>query len=220
VTSAYHPVTPRPLRRDARQNRDRIVSVARLTFAELGLGASVEEIASRAGVGMGTLYRRFPTKDALVDAVFEENLAKMEAEAEAALRGSDAWAGLRAYLTHIVGMQASDRGLCEILGSQLRNERLLTRARDRIRPLVEDLIARSQQAGALRADVVYEDISVLLWTTGRVADATRDVEPTFWQRYLALLLDGLRAHNASPLSRPPLTAAQHQQAMRQFAERR
>ena len=85
---------------------------------------------------------------------------------------------------------------------------------------MQQLIESAQDAGELRADVVYEDISVLLWTTGRVVDATRDVEPDFWQRYLALVVDGLRASSATPLPHPPLTAAKHQRAMTRFAQHR
>ena len=90
-------------------------------------------------------------------------------------------------------MQANDRGLSQILGAHLSAEDLVSRARTRLRPLVQKLIEQAQAAGELRPDVVYEDVSVLLWTTGRVVDATRDVEPEFWQRYLALAVDGLRA---------------------------
>lgn len=220
MPSTYPPGLERPLRRDARENRDRILRAARSAFAELGMDASVEEIAVRAEVGVGTLYRRFPTKDALIDAVFEEHLEQIVRTAEAALADPDAWAAFVGYLTSVVELQVADRGLSDILGARLRDERLIAKARTRLRPLVERLIARAQDAGTLRADVVYEDVSVLLWTTGRVVDATRDVDPTFWQRYLALLVDGLRAGSATPLPRPPLTAARHREAMRRFADQR
>lgn len=203
-----------PLRRDARENRDRILVAARGVFAELGIEASVEEIASRAGVGIGTLYRRFPTKDALVDTIFEENIEKMVAAAERSLAETEPWEALLTYLAYVVSLQADDRGLSEILGVRLRDERLVARARSRLRPLVERLIVRAQEAGGLRGDVVYEDISVLLWTTGRVVDTTRGVAPDFWQRHLALVVDGLRAIDPTPLPQPPLTAAEHQEAMR------
>jgi AcrR family transcriptional regulator len=220
MPSTYSPGLERPLRRDARENRDRILRAARAAFAELGMDAGVEEIAVRAGVGVGTLYRRFPTKDALIDAVFEEHLEQIVRTAEAALADPDAWAAFVGYLTSVVELQVADRGLSDILGARLRDERLIAKARTRLRPLVERLIARAQDAGTLRPDVVYEDVSVLLWTTGRVVDATRDVDQTFWQRYLALHVDGLRAGSATPLPRPPLTAARHGEAMRRFAEQR
>ena len=218
--SAYPAPADRPLRRDARENRERILEAAQGAFAEFGTEASVEEIACRASVGIGTLYRRFPTKDALIDAVFENHLDRIAAAAERALEEPDAWEALLGYLAFVVGLQAADRGFSEIVGSNLRNEELLARARTRLRPLVQRLIVQAQEAGELRADVVYEDISVLLWTTGRVVDATRDVAPEFWERYLALTADGLRACNASELPQPPLTRAKHRAAMRRFAQHR
>ena len=169
---------------------------------------------------MGTLYRRFPTKDALIDAVFEGHLDRIATAAEQALEATDAWEGLLDYLAFVVELQAADRGLSEIVGANLRTEQLLGRARTRLRPLVQRLIIRAQEAGKLRADVVFEDISVLLWTTGRVVDATRDVAPEFWQRYLALTVDGLRAQDASHLPQPPLTPARHREAMRRFTQPR
>jgi AcrR family transcriptional regulator len=217
--STYAVTAERPLRRDARENRERILEAARGAFAELGIDASVEEIARRANVGIGTLYRRFPTKDALIDAVFEDHLDNIAAAAEQALEETDAWEALLGYLAFVVGLQAADRGLSEIVGANLRTEHLVGRARTRLRPLVQRLINRAQKTGKLRADVVYEDVSVLLWTTGRVVDATREVAPEFWQRYLALIVDGLRAHDASRLPQPPLTAAKHREAMRRFTQR-
>jgi AcrR family transcriptional regulator len=220
VPSSYQTTTRRPLRRDARENRDRILIAARTAFAEQGIDASIDEIAAGAGVGVGTLYRRFPTKEALVDAVFETHLEQIVVAAEEALGGNDGWTAFVGYLTHVVGLQASDRGLAEILGSQLPSEHLLAQARIRLRPLVAQLIARAQEEGGLRDDVVYEDVSVLLWATGRVVAATRDVQPLFWQRYLALLVDGLRAHRAAPLPQPPLTPATHGEAMLRFTGQR
>jgi AcrR family transcriptional regulator len=220
VPSTYSQPTERPLRRDARQNRDRILVAARAAFAELGIEASVEEIAVRAGVGIGTLYRRFPTKDELIGAVFEEHLEQIVSAAESALEQGDAWAAFLGYLSYVVELQATDRGISEILGAHLHTETLVARARTRLRPLVQELVARAQASGELRPDVVYEDVSVLLWTTGRVVDATRDVEPAFWRRYLALLVDGLRTGSATPLPRPPLSAAQHGRAMTRFTSAR
>jgi AcrR family transcriptional regulator len=220
VPSTYSQPTERPLRRDARQNRDRILVAARAAFAELGIDASVEEIAVRAGVGIGTLYRRFPTKDELIGAVFEEHLGQIASAATSALEQGDPWAAFLGYLSYVVELQATDRGISEILGAHPHTETLVARARARLRPLVQELIARAQASGELRPDVGYEDVSVLLWTTGRVVDATRDVEPSFWRRYLALLVDGLRTGSATPLPRPPLSAAQHGRAMTRFTSAR
>jgi AcrR family transcriptional regulator len=207
----------RELRRDALANRGRILLAADEAFAERGLEASVEEIARRAGVGIGTLYRRFPSKTALVDAIFEDRLEELAGIAREALGSDDAWEGLCRFLEQAVSLQAQNRGFCEIVAVHLRDENLLAKARARVRPLLVSLIERAQAAGALRPEVVYEDISVLLWTSGRVVDATREVAPEFWRRFLALAVDGLRVRGAALLPHPPLSPAQHEQAMERLA---
>jgi AcrR family transcriptional regulator len=209
----------RPLRRDARLNRERILRVADEAFSRHGLDVPVDQIARGAGVGMGTLYRHFPTKTALIDAIFEQHLNELADVARDALGDPDAWAGLRRFLEAAIGAQAESRGFAEIVAVHLRDERLVARARESVRPLLAALIANAQAAGALRSDVVYEDVAALLWTSGRIVASTRDVAPEFWRRYLALTLDGLRAANATPLPAPPLSAAQQLAAMRQAAER-
>jgi AcrR family transcriptional regulator len=218
VPSALIPPAPRGLRRDAQANRERILAAATEVFAEHGLEASVEEVATRAGVGIGTLYRRFPSKAALVDAIFEDQLEELARLAREGLAEVDSWHGLCRFLEQAMLLQARSRGFCEIVAVHLRDENLLSKARARVRPLLAQLIERAQAAGALRADVVYEDISVLLWTSGRVVDATREVAPEFWRRHLALALDGLRSCDAPPLPHPPLTAGQHEKAMERLAE--
>jgi len=218
VSSVSDQGDPRGLRRDARANRERILGAAADAFAEHGLEASVEEIARRADVGMGTLYRRFPHKAALIDAIFEAHLDELARIARQALDDPDAWEGLRTFLEQTVSLQAHNRGFAEILAVHLRDEKLIAKARARVTPLLGQLIQRAQAAGALRPDIVYEDVSVLLWTSGHIVEATRDIAPAFWQRQLALALDALRATNASPLPQPPLTTSQHQRAMERFAE--
>jgi AcrR family transcriptional regulator len=120
MPSTYPTAAERPLRRDARQNRDRILVAARAAFAERGVDASVEEIAVRAGVGIGTLYRRFPTKDELIGAVFGEHLEQIASAAEAALERDDPWPAFLGYLSYVVELQAIDRGISEILGAHPR----------------------------------------------------------------------------------------------------
>jgi AcrR family transcriptional regulator len=208
----------RKLRRDAQANRERIISAAAEAFAEHGLEASVEEIARRAGVGMGTLYRRFPSKRALVDAIFEAHLEQLVLIAHRALDESDGWEGFCRFLEQAVALQADNRGFAEIVAVHLRDEALLTRARARVVPPLRRLIERAQAAGELRPDVVYQDVSVLLWTTGRVVEATREIAPHFWRRHLALALDGLRTTDAQPLPEPALTIVQHRKAMERLAE--
>ena len=132
----------------------------------------------------------------------------------------DPWDGLLGYLAAVVRLQSSDRGFSEIIGAHFDSEQLLTRARTRIRPLVEELVIRAQAAGSLRPDVAYEDISVLLWTTGRVVDATRDVAPSSGGATWRCSSTASAPSSATPLPRPPLTPAKHLAAMQRFMQQR
>ena len=105
-------------RRDAQRNRDRIVASARLLIAREGIDASVEEITRHAGVGMGTLYRHFATKEELVDAVLEDALSEFVALAEQALAEEDAWTGFRLFLERAVGLHAANRGLKDVVATR------------------------------------------------------------------------------------------------------
>jgi AcrR family transcriptional regulator len=200
--------TKRPLRRDAQANRDRIVSAARAAFAAEGVRVPVEEIARRAGVGMGTLYRHFPAKEDLIDAVLEDAFAAFVSAAEQALSEKDAWAGFRSFLERVFALHAENRGLKDMIATRSHGRARAESMRRRIRPLLRRLIERAQEQGALRADFTAEDMPLLLWSGGRVIEATATVAPDLWRRYLGLLLDGLRADAATALPHPPLTRAQ------------
>ncbi len=198
---------PQALRRDARANRDRILAAARECFATDGVDAPVEAIAQRAGVGMGTLYRRFPTKDDLVEAVIEESLDAVVAAAEAALAEVDPWTGFAGFLERVLEIHAENRALREMLAGTAHGA-ARERMRKRVRPLTRELIRRAQEDGSLRADFAPEDMPLVFLTGGRVLEAARGVAPELWRRYLGLLLDGLRAEGATPLPRGPLTPTQ------------
>jgi AcrR family transcriptional regulator len=198
----------RPLRRDAQANRDRIVASARVAFAADGIEVPVEEIARRAAVGMGTLYRHFPAKEDLIDAVLEDAFAAFIRAAEQALAEEDAWAGFRSFFERVFALHVDNRGLKDIIATRAHGRARAEAMRTRMRPLLRRLIGRAQEQGALRADFTVEDMPVVFWTGGRVIEATATVAPEFWRRYLGLLLDGLRAEAATPLPHPPLTRAQ------------
>jgi AcrR family transcriptional regulator len=203
------------LRSDARRNRERLVASARELFAAGGVDVSVEKITSRAGLGMGTLYRHFPTKEELVDAVLEEAFSEVVELAEQAAREEDAWAGLAGFLEQVLARHAANRGLKDVLASREHGAERAAAMRMRIRPLLGRVIERAQAQGTLRSDVTPEDLPVVFWTGGRVIEMTSAVAPDFWRRYLALVLDGLRAEAATPLPAPPLTPAQVARAARQ-----
>jgi len=201
-------VRTKALRSDARRNRDRLVASARELFASSGLDVSVEEITHHAGLGMGTLYRHFPTKEELIDAVLEDAFAELVRLAERAAAEDDAWTGLTMFLEQALGLHAENRGLKDMLAAREHGARRAKAMRARIRPLLRRLIERAQAQGALRADVTAEDLPMIFWTGGRVIETTAAVAPDYWRRYLGLVLDGLRTAAATPLPVPPLTRSQ------------
>jgi len=194
----------RPLRADAARNRTRILHAARAAFAEAGLDVGVEEIARRAGVGKGTLYRRFPTKEALVLAIFEDRLDELDALAERAEGEPDTWEAFRRFLADAARMQASDQGFLDVV-AQRTGTVLTPDHRRRMLGILARPLQRAQAAGCVRPDLVASDVTLLL----RMIGATTRTAPdggsmeAHWPRYLALLLDGLRPGAANPLPAEP-----------------
>jgi len=207
------------LRRDAAANRERILDTAQRLFADQGLETSMDEVARAAGVGAGTLYRRFPTKELLVDAILGDGLERFHWFAQAALREADAFAGLELFLDRSLDLQLENRALLELLRQRLQHEPHLAAARHRIRPLLTELVARGQAQGALRDDLAAADVLVLLWALGRVVESTGPGAPELWRRYLALALDGLRPAAARALPQPAPSWEQLDDAMLDQAPR-
>src|SRR5438093_265351 len=194
------------LRQDAQRNRERVLEAARETFREHGLDAPLEEIARRAGVGIATLYRRFPTRDALIEAVFVDSVRSFQQAAEEALQIADAWTAFSTFIEQMCERQAENWGLKDLLCMRFPDSKLMEDARRRGRETVRQLLARAQAEGAVRADVTPEDIEFVFWSNGRILEATRDVAPNAWRRNVALMLDAFRAQNATPLPERPLTS--------------
>ncbi len=208
------PASAKVWRRDAQRNRERILASARTLLARDGLGASVEEITRQAGVGMGTLYRHFPTKEELIDAVLEDAFAELVRVTEQAVADADAWRGLTRFLEQALELHVANRGLKDVLATRDLGGNRARAMRERMQPLLRRLIERAQAQGALRPDFTAEDVPLVFWTGGRVIEATATVAPDYWRRYLGVLLDGLRAKAATPLPAPPLTRAQLARAAR------
>jgi len=191
------------LRVDAERNRQRVVAAAREAFAELGIEAPMDEIARRAGVGVGTLYRRYPTRGDLIAAAFE---AKMSAYAEAArqaLADPDPWHGFCAYVEQICAMQAGDRGFTTVLTMTFPTAKQFEAARDRAYADFATLVERAKAAGRLRADFVTEDLPIFLMASAGVLTATADAAPDAWRRLVGYLLQACAAPAAQPLPDPP-----------------
>jgi AcrR family transcriptional regulator len=201
------------LRADAMRNREAVVAAARQVFAEAGLDAPLEEIARRAGVGIGTLYRRFPSRLDLVDAILTSAVEAHVRVADEALAIADPWEGFVHFLTEALRLQASDRGLNDMMSMRLPRATQAEAAKRRFFEAQAEIISRAQRSGELRADVTPEDLALLVWATTRIVEATDGVAADAWQRHLGLLLDGFRADRARPLPVPPLTPRQVYRAM-------
>jgi AcrR family transcriptional regulator len=198
----------RPLRRDAERNRQRILAAAGELFTERGLSVTLDDIARHAGVGVGTVYRRYPDKELLIDALFEQRLEALCAAAQAGLDHPEPWDGLVLFLERGAELQARDRGLKELVGSSAHGGGCVVHARERLRDMVTRLFDRAKEAGVVRADAATLDAPLIFMMLGAVMDRTRDVEPDLWRRYLGMILDGLRPAAATPLPVPALAPDQ------------
>ena len=218
MTTTDRPGPPAPptrrLRRDAQRNRDAILTAARQVFCDHGLEAPLDEIARRAGVGIATLYRRFPSRVGLLDAVLADTVQAHVDAAEQALAMDDPWEGFAFYLEQTCRLQAADRGLNDAMGMRFPRAATVEAARRRLFELVAQVVDRAQQAGRLRADLTLEDLAFVTWANTRILQAVRaGGAPDAWRRHLGLLLDGFRAERASPLPEPPLSPRQVHRAM-------
>ena len=207
---------PRPLRKDAERNRQRILRAASEVFTTRGVEATLDDIADHAGVGVGTVYRRFPNKEALIEALFAERLGAMVGLAEQGLAHPDPWAGLVFFLEQAGGLLAGDRGLRQILMSATHGRDRVGEVRARLLPVVSKLVARAQADGSVRADLQPTDIPLIEFMLAMLAEYAHPVRPGVWRRYLAIILDGLRPGRATvtPLPEPPLSPAEIGTAMR------
>ena len=179
----------RPLRRDAERNRRRILEAAGQAFAERGLAITMDDIAEYAEVGVGTVYRRFPNKQLLIEALFEERIGELVAIAQDALAQEDAWEGIVSFMERAQALQAQNRALKELMVDTPHGCDRVAGVRGRLVPLTEQLVARAHASGQLRPDVDQSDLKLIQTMLGTAAD----VEPDAWRRMLGILLDGLRA---------------------------
>jgi AcrR family transcriptional regulator len=214
----------RRLRADAARNRDAIVAVARDVFAEQGLEAPLEAIAARAGVGIATLYRRFPTREKLVAAALVEKVADYVAAARQALATPDPWDGFAGVVERICELQAGDRGLSDLLSMTLSADEQVEELRRTANDLLITVIDRAKAAGSLREDFVGEDLVLLLIATAAVMDVTRADAPEAWRRFVALALDSFSTRGSPswpgrPLPDPPSTAQMTRAMIRLARER-
>ena len=204
-------------RRDAERNRQKLLDAGREVFAE-DPGAPFEEIARRAGVGIGTPYRHFPTRDALVEVIYAEHMDEVLAAAEEAADAENAWDGLVAFLERALELQARNlplRGVFLRPGA----DAALAECPRLIRPVLARLVARGREQGLVRDDFTLGDLSLALWSFAPIFEATSGVAPGVWRRHLQILLDGMRPAAATPQRVRPLAGKQLESAIQALRAR-
>jgi AcrR family transcriptional regulator len=167
------------LRADAERNRGLVLEAARSVFAEHGLEAGVAEVAERAGVGVATIFRRFPTKDDLLAAILEDRVREITELARAS-------SSFRDFMFEAAAVHMADRGFCDSVDGAVFERPALVRGRDEVRAIVSELLEAAQAAGEIRPDFMVDDVPIVLLGVARAAP--RDS----WRRYLGFALDGLR----------------------------
>lgn len=214
--TSRRPAGERPLRRDAERNRQRVLAAAAQVFTERGIDATLDEVARAAGVGIGTVYRRFPDKEALIAALFRERIDNLVTVAEDALAAPDPWQGLVSYLEYAAAAMADDTGLRQLMMFGTYDRDQVCYARDRMRPVITKLVERAQASGDLRGDFEATDVKMIAFMLGSLAEYAAAVAPDVWRRYLAMLIDGLRPSRGevSRLPAPAPTARQLGDLMR------
>ncbi len=202
--------TDRPLRKDAVRNRQRVIDAARDLFATRGLSATLNDVAHHGGIGVGTVYRRFPTKEELFEAIFEDAIDEIAAMADEGLEFDDSWQGFAWFIEQMGQQTATDRGLREILYGQSGCGNRVDAARTRLVPKLAKLVERAQKDGYLRPGISDSDMPILGLLAGTVSEFAGHVNADLWRRYVAIFLDGLRARDGQdPL---PVDALDEDQA--------
>jgi AcrR family transcriptional regulator len=196
----------KPLRRDAAENRQRLLSAAGRVFAEHGPDAGVDEVAREAGVGMGTLYRRFANKQALIDELVGELRRELLAIARTAATASDG-TGLEKLLFEAAELQAAQSGCLRRLWQYSDAE---PEAMEETRRHIAQLLKAAQRQGRVRDEITPADIAVMMWSVRGVIETTTAVAPKAWRRHLELLVAGMRPAGSAvaPLTEKPLTPAE------------
>ena len=191
----------RVLRADARRNREAVLAAAKKLFAEEGLDAQMPDIAKAAKVGVGTVYRHFPTKDDLITALAQERFQRLADKVSEALQAENPWDGLCDVIRFAAQIQAEDRGLCEVMGSRPEVMDASARAAG-LDKLIARLVRRAQRSGDLRKDVTWQDVPMIACGLGSVTQAEVGPAAGRWPRLLEIILDGLRAPGGTKLPKP------------------
>lgn len=191
---------PQNLRADAERNREAILEAAREVFSRDGTDASLEEIARRAGVGIATLYRRFPNRTDLIDALFGDKALEYEAASQEALKADDPWSGFVQLMMRIGEMQAADRGFCDVLQASLPKSESVSPHMHRAFLNIQQVVLRAKKSGDLRPDASPPDVFWMMIANAAYIQEMNEASPESWRRYMVVMLDGLRTgSNVDPL---------------------
>jgi AcrR family transcriptional regulator len=191
------------LRADAELNRERILAAARQTFAAHGTGVSMSAVARAAGVGVATLFRRFPTREDLISAVFAGTMDAYVDAVTAALADPDPWDGFTGYVQAVCAMQAADRGFAEVLTMTFPAAGHLEEQRARAFGGFIELIDRAKATGHLRPDFVSQDLVILLMANAGVIAATAKAAPGSWRRLVGYMIQAFTTPQPATLPPPP-----------------
>lgn len=183
----------RPLRADAVRNRARILCAAREVFSIRGLEVTLDDIAAQAGLGTGTVYRRFANRESIVEAIFEERIGETLAVLERCLADPDPWNGFVTLVRTVCAEVASDRGMREVMISTSYGLNRVAQVREQLISRMRLLVRRAQESGALRPDADAADVPALFLMIGTIADFAGDLSPRIWERYAQFFIDGLRS---------------------------
>jgi AcrR family transcriptional regulator len=204
-------ITDRHRRADARRNRERVLVAASEMLAESGLKAPMEEIARRAGVGVGTVCRNFPTKKHMVDAVLADLYETLLQDALDGLANPDAGEAFETFVVVLSAFQARHRALAEQMANDMETPTAPPEARERLWAAISQLVARAQEVGTVRGDIGPADVALLLSGVAHATAVAGDLQHGLRDRYLRIVLDGLRPDAASPLPGEPLDFPQLQE---------
>jgi AcrR family transcriptional regulator len=190
----------RPLRADAAHNRALLLAAAEEEFAEKGVDATIADIARRAGVAKGTVFRHFATKEDLIGAIIGEHLAALATVARALVDAQDPGTALLDFLV-VAADQQQQRDLA-FLQAVVGNDPMVTRLREQLYVALEQLVDRARRSGDVRSDITATDVWVLLCAPIHAVAYLSNPGPDTWRRYVALIFDALRPEGVRPLPEP------------------
>jgi AcrR family transcriptional regulator len=198
-----NPAAARPLRSDAVRTRKLLVRAASEAFAEHGSAVSVSQIAAQAGIGKGTVFRHFATKEDLLAAIVYENMFLLVATGERLTLAEDPGDGLRQFMSAAVELQVSDRAFCQVAHGEARDHPEVRKGQQMMDAVTEALTDRARRHGAIRQDITGQDVILLMSGIYQTASPLLETQPQLWRRYLRLVLDGMQAGTAPNLPGPP-----------------